>query len=213
MGKGLTSLLSCKYPKTTSFRAGTDTETIYKTMNSVYLDNIYSEEEEEEEEQEQEQTDTDQSTSTIDEPEEEETLIETLVVHQLHSDRLLFEPTSTTCSILERETENKKENDVAPFKESFVLAMESTDPYTDFRSSMEEMVVAYGLKDWNRLEELLTWYLRVNGKKNHGFIIGAFVDLLVGLIPVPVGVSSEESTSYSNSNSSCITSVEIEGSE
>ncbi|KAJ8505046.1 hypothetical protein OPV22_005932 [Ensete ventricosum] len=38
--------------------------------------------------------------------------------------------------------------------------MESEDPYRDFRRSMEEMVAAHGLNDWERLEELLVWYLK-----------------------------------------------------
>ncbi|KAJ3703600.1 hypothetical protein LUZ61_007305 [Rhynchospora tenuis] len=207
MGKGLTSLLSCKYPKTTSFRAGTgggntgtDSDTIYKTMNTMYLDSAYFEEEIEIDTEAEPET-----TSSIDEPEE------SLVLHQIHSDRLFFEPNSNSCSILEKthkyedgkEEETEKSN--VPFKESFVLAMESTDPYNDFRISMEEMVAAHGLTDWTRLEELLVWYLRVNGKKNHAFIIKAFVDLLVDL--VPAGITSEESSS-----SSCLTFDEVEGS-
>ncbi|URE40902.1 atofp18 ofp18 [Musa troglodytarum] len=72
--------------------------------------------------------------------------------------------------------------------------MESEDPYRDFRLSMEEMVVAHGLRDWERLEELLVWYLRVNGKKTHGFIVGAFVDLLAGLAsPLPPSFSPSKS--------------------
>jgi uncharacterized protein (TIGR01568 family) len=214
MGKGLTSLLSCKYPETSSFRAGTgngtgtDSDAIYKTMNSMYLDSAYSEEEI--------LIDTEadmETTSSIDEPEE------CLIVHQIHSDRLFFEPNSTSCSILEKTQKDHKnlkeemaEESSVPFKESFLMAMESTDPYTDFRISMEEMVMAHGLKDWTRLEELLFWYLRVNGKKNHAFIIQAFVDLLVGLVPV-AGLSSEESSSSSCITSSCITFDEVEGSE
>ncbi|KAJ4766713.1 Ovate transcriptional repressor [Rhynchospora pubera] len=208
MGKGLTSLLSCKYPKTTSFRAGTgggtatDSDTIYKTMNTMYLDSAYFEEEIEIEIDTEAEPET---TSSIDEPEEP------VVVHQIHSDRLFFEPNSTSCSILESThkgedvKEEKTEKSNVPFKESFVLAMESTDPYNDFRISMEEMVAAHGLTDWTRLEELLVWYLRVNGKKNHAFIIKAFVDLLVDL--VPAGITSEESSS-----SSCLTFDEVEGS-
>ncbi|CAA6660620.1 unnamed protein product [Spirodela intermedia] len=42
--------------------------------------------------------------------------------------------------------------------------MESKDPYSDFRLSMEEMVTIYGVRDWQCLEELLEWYLRVNGR-------------------------------------------------
>lgn len=46
------------------------------------------------------------------------------------------------------------------------------------------------VKDWEGLQELLCWYLKVNRKSNHGYIVGAFVDLLV---------ASESSVSSSNS--------------
>lgn len=36
-----------------------------------------------------------------------------------------------------------------------------------------------GIRDWECLEALLNWYLRVNQIKNHRYIFGAFVDLLV----------------------------------
>lgn len=60
----------------------------------------------------------------------------------------------------------------------------SGDPYTDFRRSMEEMVVAQGLdvrSDWDHLHELLLCYLALNRKNTHQFIVGAFSDLLVSL--------------------------------
>lgn len=65
--------------------------------------------------------------------------------------------------------------------ESIAMAIASRDPYGDFRSSMEEMVVAHGLWDWSGLKELLQCYLRVNEKKTHKIIILAFVDLLMDL--------------------------------
>lgn len=73
-----------------------------------------------------------------------------------------------------------------PFQDSVVLDIKSNNPYTDFRNSMEEMIEAYGLedyatKDWEYLEELLAWYLRMNGKKNHQYIIQAFIDLYTEL--------------------------------
>ncbi|CAN1292635.1 Transcription repressor OFP15 [Linum perenne] len=46
---------------------------------------------------------------------------------------------------------------------------------------MEEMVEALGLKDWESMEKLLNCYLKVNEEGNHGYVVGAFVDLLVGL--------------------------------
>ena len=100
--------------------------------------------------------------------------------------RLFFEPGGGTSSIME---ESKP-----MFNESVVLAMESKDPYADFRQSMEEMVEIYAVKDWRRLEELLEWYLRVNGRENHRFIVSAFVDLLLDLFALPSCSSSVSSS-------------------
>ncbi|CAN1143854.1 Transcription repressor OFP13 [Linum perenne] len=61
------------------------------------------------------------------------------------------------------------------------VAVDSRDPLVDFRNSMEEMVEALGLKDWESMEKLLNCYLKVNEEGNHGYVVGAFVDLLVGL--------------------------------
>ncbi|XAR64783.1 hypothetical protein NMG60_11008617 [Bertholletia excelsa] len=113
------------------------------------------------------------------------------VIRGLRSrERLFFEPGETS-SILDE----SKNCNLAPFRESVVVSMDSRDPFLDFKSSMEEMVAAHGLNDWEHLEELLHWYLRVNGKSNHGYIIGAFVDLLVGLT-----FASETSSSSSCSD-------------
>jgi uncharacterized protein (TIGR01568 family) len=120
--------------------------------------------------------------------------VETLI-RGLRSERLFFKPGETS-SILEEAKEGG-----FPFKESVVLSMESQHPYVDFRKSMEEMVEAHGVKDWEAFEELLCWYLRVNGKSNHGYIIGAFVDLLVGL-EFANSSSSSCSCSCSHSHSS-----------
>ncbi|XP_030449071.1 transcription repressor OFP15 [Syzygium oleosum] len=92
------------------------------------------------------------------------------------------EPNEDVCEANEEE-EEENDGDVAAFKKEDVtlLAMESRDPYEDFRKSMEEMVEAHGVKgdDWECLEQLLCCYLRVNDRDNHGYIYGAFVDLLV----------------------------------
>ncbi|MCI39788.1 ovate transcriptional repressor, partial [Trifolium medium] len=79
--------------------------------------------------------------------------LETLVAgvkSERSSERLFFEAEDTS-SILE-----KAKADSFPFKESVVLAMESEDPYEDFKRSMEEMVESHGVKDWEGLEELLS---------------------------------------------------------
>ncbi|KAG2712262.1 hypothetical protein I3760_04G116500 [Carya illinoinensis] len=49
--------------------------------------------------------------------------------------------------------------------------MESQDPFVDFRKSMEEMVEAHGMKEWEGFEELLCWYLRLNGKSSTGILL------------------------------------------
>lgn len=158
------------------------------------------------------------TTSTRSEEESGSDPIE-VVIRGLRSDRLFFEPEESN-SILE---EAKKSTtitasdrgggvlDLVPYKGSVFLSMDSKDPFMDFRSSMLEMIEAHGLKDWEGLEELLGWYLKVNGKSNHGYIIGAFVDLLATLFSsnfvsssMPESASSErtETTAMAAGSSS-----------
>ncbi|KAK9036917.1 hypothetical protein V6N11_021840 [Hibiscus sabdariffa] len=107
--------------------------------------------------------------------------VETVIQGLVRSERLFFEPGfGNTSSILE-EAKPTSTADVLPFKESVALSIESRDPFTDFRKSMAEMVEAQGLEHWEGLQELLCWYLKANGKPNHGYILAAFVDLLVQL--------------------------------
>ncbi|RAL44633.1 hypothetical protein DM860_003392 [Cuscuta australis] len=92
------------------------------------------------------------------------------VVRGLRSERLVFEPGEAKSSkLLEERVEME--------------TMVSSNPFEEFRRSMEEMVEGHeGLhQDWEFLEELLACYLRINGRDNHGYIVGAFVDLLVHL--------------------------------
>ncbi|XP_022744856.1 transcription repressor OFP13-like [Durio zibethinus] len=175
---------SCKHPKTLSFRAGDE---VFKTVNWMFF-----EPNDGAETPESWFTNSSESASFPTESDwgfDGDSL--EMVVRGARSDRLFFEPGGTS-SILE-----EPKGGGFPFKESVVLAMESDDPYVDFRRSMEEMVETHGLKDWKSLEELLGWYLKVNGKNNHGFIIGAFLDLLVAIT-----ATSSDSTSYSSPVSS-----------
>jgi uncharacterized protein (TIGR01568 family) len=193
-------LPSCNHPKTVSFRTGVDDD-IFKTVNSVFFDqaenNII-------ETPKSWFTTSSESASMSTESEEycfynDGESLETLVAgvkSERSSERLFFEAEDTS-SILE-----KAKADSFPFKESVVLAMESDDPYEDFKRSMEEMVESHGVKDWEGLEELLSWYLRVNGKNNHGFIIGAFVDLLISLAGSNNNDSNSDLTLYSSAVSS-----------
>ncbi|KAD4584013.1 hypothetical protein E3N88_21614 [Mikania micrantha] len=117
------------------------------------------------------------------------------IVRGAKSERLFFEPGPTTSSILENNKQcmdlgiggndggngNDNDNVSLPYKESVAMSIESEDPQGDFKKSMEEMVEIHGLRNWDRLEELLGWYLRMNGKNHHEIIVGAFVDLLAGV--------------------------------
>ncbi|KAL1566120.1 transcription repressor OFP13-like [Salvia divinorum] len=113
---------------------------------------------------------------------------ESAVVSGLRSERLFFEPGATSSALAEAETEGGERASAA------AVAMDSRDPFLDFRASMAEMMEAGGERDWGFLEELLEWYLRVNDASNHGYIIGAFVDLLM-----------DEDSSSSSSSSSAAT--------
>lgn len=211
---------SCKHPTTYSFRAAgfeNDDDLMFKTVNSIFLDTSvdkpsYSW-----------FTNTEYSPSPSDTSEQPEDQLDDQleqIIRGVRSDRLFFEPcnsilssTTTTTSTTHVLDQDVYDNDTIgtstnvcyndaeelPFKESVVLAMESEDPYEDFKGSMLEMVESHGIKDWKCLEELLEWYLKMNGKINHGIIVQAFVDLLVGL-------ASDDSTSFSSAASSFSTS-------
>ncbi|CAA2970626.1 transcription repressor OFP13 [Olea europaea subsp. europaea] len=188
---------SCKQPKTLSFRAMDDD--IFKTVNSVFLDPSNAVET-----TESWFTNSSECASFSTESEENsggrEQSVE-MIIRGARSDssRLLFKPAGDTSSILD-EAKTKNE-EVLPFKDSVVLAMESDDPYLDFKESMQEMVETHGLKDWECLEKLLEWYLRMNGEMNHGFIVSAFVDLLIEIASSSSTFPTSDSTSYSSAAS------------
>ncbi|KAL1827934.1 hypothetical protein ACET3Z_006346 [Daucus carota] len=194
-------------------------ELMFKTVNSVFLEPCIGDQTSGDKpsygwftnaEYSPSLSDTSEQVEDEDDQEMEDELEE--IIRGVRSDRLFFEPcnsllgsstttTTTTGTAATSDTRGASDdvcyNDVEelPFKESIVLAMESEDPYEDFKGSMLEMVESHGLKDWECLEELLEWYLKMNGKMNHGVIVQAFVDLLVGL-------ASDDSTSFSSAASS-----------
>lgn len=209
---------SCNHPKTLSFRASNkDDDVVFKTVNSVFLDTSDGVET-------PDSWFTNSSSecastanfSTDDHSEDNNNnnnnnvneSVETIIRGVRLSERLFFEPENTS-SIFNREeagcskdAEAEAATELLPFEESVALAMESEDPYLDFKKSMQEMVESHGLEEWDRLEELLRWYLKMNGKHNHGFIVGAFVDVLVGMVKdSSAAVCRSDSTSYSSADS------------
>ncbi|MCD7457436.1 hypothetical protein HAX54_035084 [Datura stramonium] len=217
---------SCGHSKTLSFRANdNNSNNIFKTINSIFLDpctdNHHQGVVEIETTPESWFTNSSGSASFSTESDETgEPLMELIIKGVRSAERLFFEPNCTSSLILdehkvsqedqnqepdqklEQQEEIEEEGDEElPFKESVALAMESEDPYLDFKKSMEEMVETHGIKDWESLQELLGWYLKMNGKINHGFIIGAFVDLLIQFSP-PNNSNSDSITCYSSAASS-----------
>ncbi|KDO43030.1 hypothetical protein CISIN_1g035731mg [Citrus sinensis] len=203
MGKKMMKLQwpSCKYPKTLSFRAaGAVDDDIFKTVNSVFFDPCIDNNGVEVQTPESWFTNSSLSESASYSTESHED-------HPVDNDSILEEAKSSSSSSDEAAAAAAAAA-FSPFKESVVLAMDSENPYVDFRRSMEEMVETHGLiKDWDCLEELLGWYLRVNGKKHHGFIVDAFVDLLASFAAAaPTNHNHHphhrDSTSYSSAVSS-----------
>lgn len=166
--------LTCHHPKTLSFRASNDNNFFASTESLSSLEECGSFSSEEEEN-------------------------ESFISGVRLSERLFFEANETSLT-----SKQVKRNEFV-FKDSVALVMESDDPYMDFKKSMQEMVESDEglLRDWDCLEELLRWYLRLNGKMNHGFIVGAYVDLLIGLAPQRTKtVYCSDVTSYSYASSS-----------
>lgn len=156
-------------------------------------------------------------TSTIEEEEEEEDEDE-VVMRGLSSERLLFDVGSTSSLLVETEGKGDGGETTPAFDGGVAVAVDSTDPFGDFRVSMEEMVEAHGVAiDWDWMQEMLGWFLRANGKINHGFIISAFLDLVVSLASSSSFSSSPfESCPQSCSSSSsysCNQVEEMEGDE
>lgn len=124
--------------------------------------------------------------------------------HQLAKDNNKSVITTTATNKIECVTSNETYKYCTSDK-VLLVEMDSRDPYEDFKKSMEEMVEANGFNakdDWESLHQLLKWYLEVNGKSNHGYIVGAFVDLLVSLEYSSASSSFSSPTSSSSSTSS-----------
>ncbi|WVY96668.1 hypothetical protein V8G54_028819 [Vigna mungo] len=189
---------SCHQPRTLSFRATTATTTpnhhlseptnsIAQTPDSFFTDSPDSD-----------------SFSTASDISQTVDPTET-VIRSLRSDRLFFEPDPTS-SLWEAKLAT-----LPPFKNSVVFSMDSTHPYVDFRRSMEDMVATHSVRDWEDLEDLLCWFLKVNAQNTHHYILRAFVDFLFSLALASSSPSNAicstttTLSSLSSSSSSCTT--------
>ncbi|PIN04453.1 hypothetical protein CDL12_23010 [Handroanthus impetiginosus] len=80
------------------------------------------------------------------------------------------------------ETEETEANDSLAPGDFIAIFTYSLTPYEDFRQSMLEIAEVHlernGKLDWEFMKELLFCYLNLNNEKSHGYILGAFVDLV-----------------------------------
>lgn len=205
---------SCAHPSPNSFRAAAAAaDDIFKTVNSVFFNPIAAAQCAAIETPDSWFTSasSDSASLSAESDESGEESLET-IIYGARSERLFFEPGGGTSSIMEYTSAAAASKrripsppppppppPLLPSEESVMVAVESGDPYADFRRSMEEMVEFHGIRDWKWLEELLEWYLRMNGKQNHGIIVGAFIDLFAGLAP---DSSTPSSSSFSSSSPS-----------
>ncbi|CAL9092380.1 hypothetical protein MUK42_21037 [Musa troglodytarum] len=75
-------------------------------------------------------------------------------------------------SISSREKEESRESNAG-----FAVVKRSSDPYSDFKSSMVEMIVERGMHRARDLERLLDAYLSLNSHRHHQAILEAFADI------------------------------------
>ncbi|KAF8091545.1 hypothetical protein N665_0443s0005 [Sinapis alba] len=169
------------------------------------------------------------TTNNIMEKPREIECIENVIRGLKSSKRLIFERRGRSNSILEEVTTRQEEEEEDALKEEeeegfMLLSLESNDPYSDFKKSMEKMVDLHALHhDWRRLEKLLFLLLKVNVKTSHKYICTAFVDLLlnlavessndVGQEPRPVLVEESPSSplSFYTSSSDDTSSTSVRG--
>ncbi|KAF3432718.1 hypothetical protein FNV43_RR23820 [Rhamnella rubrinervis] len=64
------------------------------------------------------------------------------------------------------------------FAETMCLVKFTSDPVSDMRDSILEMIHDIGGCDWNQMEELIYCYLALNSPELHQFITHAFLSLI-----------------------------------
>ncbi|WOL18796.1 hypothetical protein Cni_G27593 [Canna indica] len=150
---------SCKHPRTHSFRKVDYHKGHHRDLNSLSSGS------------------SEASAADVD--------VEVVIRGLKSDDRLFFEPAGGSRSVVDRRERRDHavlaaaSTTTVPFEGSIAMAVDSMDPYLDFKVSMAEMVMAHGVKDWEWMEEMLLWYLKMNGKRTHRIIVDAFSDLFL----------------------------------
>ncbi|WOL03511.1 hypothetical protein Cni_G12231 [Canna indica] len=82
-----------------------------------------------------------------------------------------------------RKRKKNKEGRVA--RESLVVVKETSEPYSDFKESMVQMIVEKEIYGWDDLNDLLHQFLTLNSPRHHHVILRAFADLWSGVFSPP----------------------------
>jgi uncharacterized protein (TIGR01568 family) len=91
------------------------------------------------------------------------------------SSRRAVPPARHGVVVVEEEEEEEHGRRVA--RESVAVAVDSAEPYEDFRESMVQMVVEKEIYAWDDLNDLLHQFLSLNSPRHHPLILHAFADL------------------------------------
>lgn len=65
------------------------------------------------------------------------------------------------------------------YADSICAVTYSSDPFSDIRDSILEMMETVGVRDWNELEELVYCYIALNPSEVHHYIEQAFVSVFI----------------------------------
>ncbi|WOG92733.1 hypothetical protein DCAR_0312008 [Daucus carota subsp. sativus] len=65
------------------------------------------------------------------------------------------------------------------YADSICAVKYSSDPFSDIRESVLEMIETVGVRNWNELEELVYCYIALNPTEVHHLIEQAFVSVFI----------------------------------
>ncbi|PKA58327.1 hypothetical protein AXF42_Ash013833 [Apostasia shenzhenica] len=84
---------------------------------------------------------------------------------------------SSSPSPQQRRSTRKAKKQSSASTESVAVVKETSEPYSEFRDSMVQMIVENELYAWDELNDLLHRFLSLNSPRHHHLILRAFTDL------------------------------------
>ncbi|KAJ8477100.1 hypothetical protein OPV22_020827 [Ensete ventricosum] len=84
----------------------------------------------------------------------------------------------------------KKQGRVA--RESVAVVKQTSEPYSEFKESMVQMIVEKDIYGWDDLNDLLHRFLSLNSPRHHHLILHAFADLWNGVFSPPSPLAGDD---------------------